>query len=79
MQLLQEFVHIGVAVVSVRKGIACRVYAGSSVERVDFQSRIVGKDVEPVAFVDKARFQQGIALEGVGRFGDVLVAIDVGQ
>ena len=79
VQLTQQFVDVRLIVVAIGVGIACSVHPRLSAERIDFQTGVVGKDVEAVALVHKARFEQRIALERVGRFGNVFVAVDVGQ
>ena len=73
LQLTQQFVDVRLIVVAIGVGIACSVHPRLSAERIDFQTGVVGKDVEAVALVHKARFEQCIALERVGRFGNVFV------
>ena len=79
MQFFEQPHHIGLGIVPIGVGVAGGVHTGTSVESNHFQTGVVGKNVKSVAFVDIAGFEEGVAFEGVGRFGDVIVAVDVGE
>ena len=62
--------------------IACvtgGIDTGCVVECLHLQSGIVGKAIITVMLLDVTGFLEGVALQGVGRLGDVVVAVDVGQ
>ena len=48
---VQQSGHIGFAVMSLSAGIACAVDTGSSVQGLDLQSRVVGKDVHLIFII----------------------------
>ena len=79
VQILEHPHHNGHGIVAIGIGVAGGVHTGTSVESNHFQTGVVGKNVKAVAFVDIAGFEEGVAFEGVGGFGDVVVAVDVGQ
>ena len=54
--------------------VAGGVNARGTVEGSHFQSGVVCKTVDAVVLEDEARLLQGVSLEGVGGFGDVLMA-----
>ena len=62
-----------------RACIACRVDARLAIERVNFQTRIVAEAIITVMLLDKFGLHTGIAFDGVGCFGNILVAAHVGQ
>lgn len=79
LHLVEDFIDIGVGIVAIGVGIARSVHTWAPTECIDFQSRIVGKNGESVAFVNEARLLQGVALECIGRFGNIAFKIDVGK
>ena len=60
-------------------GIAGRIDAGSSVESIDKEARIVGEAVISVFVADIACLQGGVSLKGVGGLWNILAASDVGE
>ena len=53
-------------------GVAGRVYAGGSAQRLDFESGVVGEAVQTGAVVEVVRLLRGVAFEGLLLFGDLL-------
>ena len=62
-----------------RTGIACRVYARLSIERINLQSRVVTEAVIAIMFLDKTGLHLGIFLDEMASFGNILVTTDVGE
>ena len=54
-------------------GIAGREDAGAAAEGFDLEAGVVGETAGASAFVDPLGFLQGVAFEGVGRFGNIAV------
>lgn len=78
-EFAEEFQGVGLGVVSVGEDLAGRVYTGAHVESRHLQTCVVGKDVKAVAVEDKVGLLQGVAFQRGGRFGNVLMATDVGE
>ena len=60
-------------------GIACAMHTGGAIQCVDLQPGVVGKDGQMIACHHILRLLQGVALQRVGRFWYVGVAVDIVQ
>ena len=78
LHFTQHTVDVAVAVVR-HAAIACRVHTGSATQRVNLQSRVVAEAVVAIMVGHIARLHLGITLQGVGRFGYILMAANVVQ
>ena len=79
VELAQKLLHVCLRVVVGAFGVACAVNAGCSVEGVDLQARVIGKDAHVVVVPHILCLLQGVALQRVGGLGDVGMAADVGK
>ena len=71
LHIVEQQASVGLEVVTVG-GVACRVNTRRSVQRVNLQTRVVGKAVQPRALVEIAGLLAGIAFECRGRLGNIL-------
>ena len=55
------------------------MHAGSTVESLDFQPRVIGKAVLPVVLLHVAGLLQGVALQRLSRLGDVHVTTYIAE
>ena len=69
-------VALAIAVHGTKAG---REHARSPAQCLDLQPRVVGKTVHAIVLRDVASFLQGIALQGVTGFWNVVVATDIGK
>ena len=79
LELSENLVDVGFRVVTVGESIAGRMHTRTSVEGGDFKTRIVGKDIQPITFVDVTGLLKRIPFKRIGRFGNVVVTIYVGK
>ena len=73
-----ELVHIGPCILR-GAGIARCMHSGRTAEGIDFESCIVCKTIHAVVLLDVLGFLDGVAFDGVGRLGYVLMTSDVSQ
>ena len=82
LHLPEQQAHIGLRVMvgaPLLSGIAGRTHSRSAIEGVHLQAGVVGEAIVAVALFHPAGFEQGIALDGVGGLGDIVVTSYLGQ
>ena len=57
--------------------VACGVNSGCSAKGLNLQSGVIGKTVITVMLLDVTGFLQGVVLEGIAGFGDILSAANL--
>ena len=69
---VEQLSDIGFCVVAIGISISCRVHPRLAIEGFHLQTRVIGKDVESITLMHETCFEQSIALESIGSFGDIL-------
>ena len=79
LQFTEQFVHIGLRVVTLFRSIASRVYTWLTIQSLHFESRVIGKAIESIEFLHEMCLLIRILTEGLACLRDVLTATDVFQ
>ena len=77
-QFGKQLLHIGLRVVAFATSIACAINTRCTVESLYFETGIVGKTAHMIVVIHILSLLQGILFKGLARFGNILMAADVG-
>lgn len=83
LQLVEQTFDVGLSIVArpiaVHIAEACCEYAWTSIESLHLKSRIIGEAIYAIVLVDVACLLEGVTLERIRRFGNVIMATYVCQ
>ena len=79
LKIFQQQGSVGGGIMTLAGSIAGRVHTGRTAQGINLKAGIVGKTVISVMFLHPLSFQQGITLEGIGGFGNIIMTVYIGQ